>query len=127
MNAPYLIFGLLCGLAVGYAFGWQYKRRLRKLREEMAPHLTPTCFGGIRCSECPGGHVCGTGCYIQLRQEAADRQRQQEAADAARFRWLTEDHADPEQRETCRKLLERMARMSYSAACMSIDVHRGAA
>jgi hypothetical protein len=47
-------------------------------------------------------------------------------SDAERFRWLTEDHADPDQREACRNLLDRMARMSYSAACMSIDVHRNA-
>lgn len=46
--------------------------------------------------------------------------------DGERFRWLTEDHADPEQRQACRDLLARMARMSYSAACMSIDVHRTA-
>jgi hypothetical protein len=32
MNAPYLILGLLCGLAIGYAFGWQYQRSVRSLR-----------------------------------------------------------------------------------------------
>lgn len=44
--------------------------------------------------------------------------------DAARLHWLTEDHADPAQRQACRDLLDRMACMSHSAACMSIDVHR---
>lgn len=41
--------------------------------------------------------------------------------DAMRFRWLTEDHADPETRAKCRELLRRMAVMSYSAACADID------
>jgi hypothetical protein len=54
------------------------------------------------------------------------RQLKTEGTDAARFRWLTEDHSDPEQRQACRDLLDRMSRMSYSAACMSIDVHRNA-
>ncbi|HSC06121.1 MAG TPA: hypothetical protein VLD59_04785 [Steroidobacteraceae bacterium] len=41
--------------------------------------------------------------------------------DAERFRWLTEDHADPEARAKCRELLGRMGAMSYSAACTDID------
>lgn len=32
MNAPYLILGLLFGLAVGYGFGWQYQRKTNALR-----------------------------------------------------------------------------------------------
>lgn len=42
-------------------------------------------------------------------------------ADAARFRWLTKDHADPETRAKCRELLGRLGVMSYSAACTDID------
>lgn len=41
--------------------------------------------------------------------------------DAMRFRWLTEDHADPETRAKCRELLSRMGVMTYSAACTDID------
>lgn len=41
--------------------------------------------------------------------------------DAMRFRWLTEDHADPQTRAKCRDLLSRMGVMTYSAACRDID------
>lgn len=41
--------------------------------------------------------------------------------DAERFRWLTEDHGDPETRAKCRELLGRMGVMSYSAACGAIN------
>ncbi|MDY0071851.1 MAG: hypothetical protein RBR77_04295 [Thauera sp.] len=41
--------------------------------------------------------------------------------DAERFRWLTEDHTDAETRTRCREILDRMAVMSYSAACVAID------
>jgi hypothetical protein len=41
--------------------------------------------------------------------------------DAIRFRWLTEDHADPDTRAKCRELLGRMGVMSYSSACTDID------
>lgn len=41
--------------------------------------------------------------------------------DAMRFRWLTEDHADPETRAKCRELLSRMGVMTYSSACRDID------
>jgi hypothetical protein len=44
-----------------------------------------------------------------------------DALDAARFRWLTEDHADAETREHCRELLLRMPSMTYSAASRDID------
>ena len=42
--------------------------------------------------------------------------------DAARYRWLTDDHADPATREKCRELLYRMPVMSYAAASHAIDV-----
>lgn len=42
-------------------------------------------------------------------------------ADAARFRWLTEDIADRREREQRNILLARMAVMSYSAASADID------
>lgn len=31
MNSPYLILGLVCGLALGYAIGWQQRRKKLKL------------------------------------------------------------------------------------------------
>lgn len=43
------------------------------------------------------------------------------AKDAARYRWLTTDHDDPETRRKCRDLLDRMAVISYSAASRDID------
>jgi hypothetical protein len=36
MNAEYLILGLLCGIAIGYAFGWQERRSKRRLIEAAA-------------------------------------------------------------------------------------------
>lgn len=60
--------------------------------------------------------------YAAAREAAAvERVRGVLEADAMRFRWLTEDHADPETRAKCRELLSRMAVMSYSAACTDID------
>lgn len=41
--------------------------------------------------------------------------------DSARFRWLTEDHADPETRARCREILERLPVMGYGAAVQLID------
>lgn len=41
--------------------------------------------------------------------------------DSARFRWLTEDHADPETRTRCREILERLPVMGYGAAVQLID------
>lgn len=55
--------------------------------------------------------LAGSGSAMQSR----DRE------DAERFRWLTEDHTDAETRTRCREILERMAVMSYSAACVAID------
>lgn len=45
-------------------------------------------------------------------------------ADAARFRWLVEDHADPGTRQAARDLLGRLGVMSYGAACDAIDSAR---
>jgi hypothetical protein len=53
---------------------------------------------------------------VQPSSEAAT------ALDAARYRWLTEDHADPATREKCRELLYRMPVMSYAAASNAIDI-----
>lgn len=41
--------------------------------------------------------------------------------DAARLRWLLEDHDNSDMRERCRELLERLPLMSYSAATTAID------
>jgi hypothetical protein len=41
--------------------------------------------------------------------------------DSARFRWLVEDHADPDTRARCREILERLPVMGYGAAVQLID------
>lgn len=41
--------------------------------------------------------------------------------DSTRFRWLTEDHADPKTRDRCREILERLPLMGYGAAVQLID------
>lgn len=41
--------------------------------------------------------------------------------DSDRFRWLTEDHAEPETRARCRQILERLPVMGYGAAVQLID------
>lgn len=46
-------------------------------------------------------------------------------ADAERYRWLTEDHADPAMREQCRGIIDRMSVRSYSATSAAIDAARG--
>lgn len=42
--------------------------------------------------------------------------------DAARYRWLTEDHVDVGSREKCREILRRLPVMSYAAASCDIDI-----
>ena len=37
MNAPYLLLGMVCGLVIGYAFGWQERRNKSKLRTRGFP------------------------------------------------------------------------------------------
>lgn len=32
MNVPYLLLGLICGLAIGYVFGWQERRDKLRLK-----------------------------------------------------------------------------------------------
>lgn len=44
-----------------------------------------------------------------------------DALDAARYRWLTEDHADPVVRKHRNDILRRMSVMSHSAASADID------
>ena len=46
---------------------------------------------------------------------------QADARDAARFRWLVEDHASLQARIARNAICERLAVMSYSAACADID------
>lgn len=46
-----------------------------------------------------------------------------DAVDAKRFRWLTEDHADPETRERQRGILESMKTRSYAGVCLDIDAN----
>lgn len=50
--------------------------------------------------------------------------QEHEARDAARWHWITEDHADRETREKCREILGRLPLMSYSAACAAVDAAR---
>jgi len=53
--------------------------------------------------------------------EAPVAAQSQDALDAARYRWLTDDHQDPWVRDELRTLFERLPVMSYSAACQAID------
>jgi hypothetical protein len=76
------------------------------------------------CADTESAEKLPDGSFYYLVREDRYGALTRDASDAERFRWLTEDHAHPAQREACRNLLDRMARMSYSAACMSIDVHR---
>lgn len=55
--------------------------------------------------------------YDALAARLAEAER-----DAARYRWLTEDHADKATRERRDELLRRMPVMSYSAASRDIDI-----
>jgi len=57
---------------------------------------------------------------LGLRRAVADWVK----ADASRFRWLVEDHADPGTRQAARDLLGRLGVMSYGAACDAIDSAR---
>lgn len=43
------------------------------------------------------------------------------AADALRFGWLTEDHADPDVREMRSRICDSLPVRSYSGACSDID------
>lgn len=45
------------------------------------------------------------------------------AADAFRFAWLTEDHADSDVRERCRSIIDGMGTSSYSSTCMNVDAN----
>lgn len=76
------------------------------------------------CADCDSAEKLPDGNFYYLVREDRRNAQTRDASDAERFRWLTEDHSDPEQRQACRDLLDRMARMSYSAACMSIDAVR---
>ena len=55
------------------------------------------------CPNCPAGSIT---------REAIDEL----SLDSACFRWLTDDHDDPETRQKCREILGRMPAMSHSAA-----------
>lgn len=52
----------------------------------------------------------------RLRAELAECKR-----DAERYRWLTYDHDDAEQRKRCREIWDRGCVMSYSALSADID------
>lgn len=61
-------------------------------------------------------HICRTE-LMELDIEELEPLYQ----DALRYRWITEDHADPETRDKCRDILKRLPLMSYSAASSAID------
>ena len=54
-------------------------------------------------------------------------QREADAKDAERWRWLTFDHVDANTRNRVRELIVRLPVMSYSAACADIDASRAQA
>ena len=65
-----------------------------------------------------GGDAVARWSFVADRWVASDFR---DAEDAARFRWITEDHDDRATREKCREILSRMCVMSYSATCQAID------
>lgn len=74
-----------------------------------------------------GGAYPGTGTSVATPGDnapAGGEQAQQDAVDAARYRWLTEDHDDSAVREHRNGILRRMPVTSYSAASRDIDIAR---
>lgn len=64
----YLLLGLLGGLAVGYAFGWQYGQSVRKTRLDAAlNHIR----NGIALDRCDGSSEYATGVNAACRNHLA--------------------------------------------------------
>jgi len=59
--------------------------------------------------------------YVPLYAAPVAAQKADDARDAARWRWFTDDHNDPRVRADLRALFDRLPVMSYSAACAAID------
>lgn len=113
MDTDSLMLGVLIGMAVlGLLLAATYRTYRQTLQH---------------CADCESAEKLPDGNFYYLVREDRYNAQKRDASDAERFRWLTEDHPNPEQRQACSDLLDRMARMSYSAACMSIDVHRNPA
>lgn len=69
----------------------------------------------------PDWHAKSIFRMAQAHARLAAPQAQADARDAARFRWLVEDHASLQARIARNAICERLAVMSYSAACADID------
>lgn len=80
------------------------------LLHKLAPTEAANVLPGATYMDPPDGGSVTVG--EQLRRMSED---------AARFRWLTEDHAHQETRAKCRELLGRLGVMSYASACADID------
>ena len=52
----------------------------------------------------------------KLKAELAEAKK-----DAERYRWLTDDHLGMDTRTRCQRILDQMAVLSYSGACIKID------
>ncbi|WP_026641154.1 hypothetical protein [Bordetella petrii] len=57
----------------------------------------------------------------QASAEPVAAQKGDDARDAERWRWITDDHNDPRVRVELRALFDRLPVMSYSAACAAVD------
>lgn len=67
MNAPYLFLGLICGLAIGYAIGWQQQRRKSKLAQ--VSRAIADCDGPIRCTNCTEKRRCAAVGCVRLAEQ----------------------------------------------------------
>lgn len=70
-----------------------------------------------------GKHSTAGATYAHLIAERDALKAELDAlkTDAERFRWITDDHQDPEVRTALLDLFERLPVMSYGAACAAID------
>lgn len=110
-------------VAMAYHRCAEYKKELAQLRvqSETAAVAGPSTITYVQQVPDKCDRIVWRNKYYHLPLEAAPSQ---DAEDAARFRFLTEDHANPAAREFVRSLCERLPVMSYSAACAAIDAAR---
>ena len=114
------------------AIGWNACRAAIQQAEAQQP-ATPEPFGFTYQAEIEYAHTTGgNGSFwrfppdnddeaVPLYTHPAPSAPGDVVLDAKRYRWLCEDHADPETRARCREILERLPVMGYGAAVQLID------
>jgi hypothetical protein len=111
MNAYSLLLGLLCGAAIGYAFGWQERRRKLKL----VGSQVRDCDGPSPCTTCPDKRQCGrTGCIRPMPGKAAVTALQRIRAGIAADRCDGESEYASGVNAACRNHLEFVDRVIAS-------------